>query len=44
MSIFEGFFGQQVVLITKDAMDQKFPVAGRADEEAALLSDEARCF
>lgn len=35
---------QKVVLITKDAMDQKLAVAGRADEEDALLSDETLCF
>lgn len=35
---------QKVVLITKDAMDQKLAAAGRTDEEDAILSEETLCF
>lgn len=34
---------QKVFLITKDAMDKKLAVAGRADEEDTIVSDETLC-
>lgn len=35
---------QRMLLITEDARDQKLAVAGRADEEDTVVSDETLCF